>query len=92
MPLNASDNSVGTMLYRVDQISPTPPLSGNCSIAYIRFSTHQVTTTVINIGELLLATESGAPIPYTTEVLELNLLPPTPVANFVGSPTSGIAP
>jgi len=92
MPLNASDNSLGTIMYWVDQTDPTPPVTGNCQIAYIRFSTHQVTSTVVNISELLLETESDVPIPYTTQELELNLLQPTPAADFVGSPTSGIAP
>jgi PKD repeat protein len=92
MPLNVSDNTLGTIMYWVDQNDPTPPVTGNCHIAYIRFSTHQITSTVVNVSELLLETESGVPIPYTTKELELNLLQPTPVADFVGNPTSGIAP
>jgi PKD repeat protein len=61
-------------------------------MAYIRFQTLQVTTTVVHFSDLILADPDHGSIPNTTLDLILDIVPPPPVADFSGSPPSGIAP
>jgi PKD repeat protein len=89
---NSADNTAGTIGYVVTQLNPEPPFSGDCDVAYIRFQTLQVTTTVVHFSDLLLADPNHGSIPYTATDLILDIVPPAPIAEFSGTPTSGIAP
>lgn len=90
--VNDVDNATGTIDYVVTQLNPTPPISGDCEVAHIRFQTQQITSTVISFTNVLIADIKGIPIPATTLSLTLDILPPPPNADFSGSPTSGGPP
>jgi len=90
--LNAADNSTGVIDYAVSQMNPTPPVSGDCVIAYIQFQTQQVTTTAVSLSDVILSDPNGVPIAATLADTAVTILPLAPAAAFSATPTSGIAP
>ncbi|MGD8587139.1 MAG: cohesin domain-containing protein [Chloroflexota bacterium] len=70
---NAADNMAGTIEYVVTQLNPTPPFSGSCSVAHIRFKTLQETSTGVRFASLILADSEGSQIPAETVDLTLDI-------------------
>jgi hypothetical protein len=71
---NRADNVAGRLDYVVTQLSPTPPVNGNCTVAHIRFRTQQATSTQLRFDELILANPNGAPITTDSSDLEIDIV------------------
>ena len=89
---NTADNSNGTIDYAVSQLNPTPPVNGDCIVAYIRFQTQQVTTTLISFNQVILSDPNGQPISNMVSDLWLIVSPPLLEVDYSAMPTTGIAP
>lgn len=74
---NVANNTVGTVEYVVTQLNPTPPFSGNCSVAYIRFEALTATTTQVSFDTLILSDNSFNMIPSTAVDLSINIVEST---------------
>lgn len=70
---NAADNTAGTVEYVVTQLNPTPPFSGSCSVAHIRFKALQETATSVRFGALILSDNGFNQIAADTVDLELQI-------------------
>jgi hypothetical protein len=94
---NQVNNTTGLVEYAVAQLAPTPPVSGNCNVAYIRFLPQQESTTTLTLDNVILADSDGMPISsslmgLSIEILQSPSIPEPVVADFDGTPTSGKAP
>lgn len=70
---NKADNVAGKLEYAVTQISPTPPVNGNCTVAHIRFQARRATSTQLEMTNLILADPEGKPIEASSSVLEMDI-------------------
>jgi len=70
---NEADNSAGTIEYVVTQLNPTPPFSGDCSVAHIRFKTLQEQSTSVRFASLTLSDNEFGQIPAETENLIITI-------------------
>jgi len=60
---NVVSDTAGTIEYAVSQWNPTPPFSGDCSVAHIRFKTLEATTAPVRFAEWLLSDDDFNQIP-----------------------------
>jgi hypothetical protein len=70
---NAADNTAGTIAYVVTQLNPTPPVSGDCSVAHIRFETLREASTGVGFVGLILSDDNLGQIAADTVDLELQI-------------------
>jgi hypothetical protein len=70
---NEADNTAGAIEYVVTQLNPTPPFSGNCAVAYIRFEALRETSTTVRFTGLILSDNNLGEIPADTVGLTLNI-------------------
>jgi hypothetical protein len=70
---NVADNTAGTINYVVTQLNPTPPFSGHCSVAHIRFRTLQEASTGVQFAGLILSDDNLGQIPAQTVDLTLEI-------------------
>ena len=71
---NEANNSIGSIEYSVIQLNPTPPFSGDCTMAHIHFRVQREVTTLVEFNQLLLADPNGETIPTTTTDLSLEVI------------------
>ena len=60
---NVVSNAAGTIEYAVTQLNPTPPFSGDCTVAHIRFTAQQAIPTTVTFAELTLSNKDFGQIP-----------------------------
>jgi hypothetical protein len=60
---NVVSNTAGTVEYVVSQWNPTPPFSGDCSVAHIHFETKREALTAVRFVTLILSSKEPAEIP-----------------------------
>ena len=70
---NQADNTVGTVSYAITQLAPTPPVTGDCNVLQIRFSTLDGPEAVLNFSSVTLSTIDGIEIPVTKVDRQLTL-------------------
>jgi hypothetical protein len=70
---NAANNTAGAIEYVVTQLSPTPPFSGNCSVAHIRFRALEEGATGVGFAGLILSDNNFGQIPADTVDLMLDI-------------------
>lgn len=70
---NVVSNTAGTIEYVVSQWNPTPPYSGDCDVAHIRFKTLQEASTLVDFANLLLSDKEGIQIPANAVDLTLEI-------------------
>jgi hypothetical protein len=70
-----ANNTAGTVGYVVTQLNPTPPFSGDCAVAHIRFMTHQEASTGVGFTSLTLSDNAFGQIPADTVDLALEIGP-----------------
>lgn len=70
---NEADNTTGSIEYIVTQLNPTPPVSGDCSVATIRFKTLQEGMASVQFSGLILSNNNLGQIPADTVGLMLEI-------------------
>lgn len=70
---NVVSNTAGTIEYVVTQLNPTPPVSGDCSVAHIRFKALQEASTMVSFAGLILSDRDFGEIAADTVDLALEI-------------------